>query len=334
LESFINWIEYFGSMRIYEHDIKEVEAFVQSHIGYLDEVLRIAKPNSKIERIIRNPDQGARKALYDLYLSDDAIVVLKLFGKKGIEQEIAGLNYASSVGVPNPGLICYELNPDKKINSLQNPFLMMGHVILKPVEMMFTGDYKLKKCGRELCVNREALDQYIQEASDLMIGFHQMSSQINPAYHADNMKRLFESYQDLFERKVAPRLQHDLTSELINAFSFFEANQTSFQSAEYFLHGDLDPTNIAHTPDGLALIDFECFHTGDSAEDIAYFIHRNVLIPKDAEEQIGSICENYSKNDASFTTRLKFHLQLSKLWHMAIKGMPRESFLDIDSMRI
>jgi len=318
-------------MDIFNDDVAEIESFVRAHSQFLDERIKISVNSGlTLESITRNLNQGGRKSIYNLYLSDGNIIVLKLYSnkdvKKRVKNEVEGIKYASTLGIPTPGLIDYVMLTD---NPLQNAFLLMGYVDSIPFETVFQGDYEFKRRGFSFKVNYEALREHIQDATDSCFNLHQISAPRNPMYTPKRMSYLFRKYQKWIREAIESSSQEALIAGLGDLFRYYENHKDSFlKSQEYHLHGDLDPTNIIHTKKGIVLVDWEHYHKGDCAEDIAYFAERNMLIAKDAEEQIGRICENYSRKDSTFGTRLGFHIPLSKLSHVVLRGIPKEEFLE------
>ena len=314
-------------MNIYQHTPEQVESFVRSQSPFLDERIKATyEPDLSLASISRNSNQGGRKSIYNLHLSDGTAVVLKLYSKEGAQREVEGMNYADLSKLPNPGLFDYDLTNS---NPLQNAFLLMGYVDITPVKEMFQGSYEVQKWGKEFRVDQDVLRDHIKEASGVCLQLHQISATKNSMYSSEAMKQLFEKYQSMIRQRIDQSSQEELITGLEGLFRYYEENQVAFQeSPEYHLHGDLDPSNLPHTRNGIVLIDWENYHKGDCAEDVAYFAERNLWISEDVEEQIGQICEGYSKKDSTFGTRLGFHLPLSKLWHVVVKGIPKEVFLE------
>jgi aminoglycoside phosphotransferase (APT) family kinase protein len=132
------------------------------------------------------------------------------------------------------------------------------------------------------------------------------------------------------QNMAKPEARKQLTHVLNALFKYYGDNQEAFAKSRLCkLHGDLDITNIAHTPEGIMLIDWEHYHEGDSAEDIAYFLERNLLLPKKQfDEQKGIIQERYSKKDATFPVRLYFYTPLMRLQATVYHDIPKEELLD------
>jgi fructosamine-3-kinase len=303
-------------MNIYQNQPEQVESFVKSQSYFLESRLKEKlSPDRFIESISRNPNQYGRKSIYNLNLSDNTTIVLKLNSKGSAENEVKGMNYANSSSIPSPKLIDFYLD---STNPLKNNFLLMDYIDIIPFEEFYQGDEIVHMFGKNYKININEIKSHIKEASELCLKLHQKSGDKNSTYTTNKMKQLFNG----FKEKIGDNAS--LEKELTTLFKYYEENKTDFNnSPEYHLHGDLDPSNLPHTKNGIVLIDWENYHKGDCAEDIAYFALRNFLIPKDFNEQIEKISDQYSKKDSSFNKRLKFHLHLSDIWHQIEKKTPK-----------
>jgi hypothetical protein len=291
-------------MDIYSHSAKEVEDFVKDQAFELSAMFDL-----DIAVITRNPDQGGRKRIYDLGLSDGSTVVLKICSNSGIRREIEGMRYASTTEISSPKLLGYEINED---NPLKNPFLLMEHVPRQPI--VDYGDYEINLWGRVVTVNYEKVKDRIDNILEVIPKLNKKCERQSPI-------DIFEKYTVFIESN------DDLYLKFQELRRFYEKNYQLLQRGlEYHLHGDLDSTNIVTTQKGLIFVDWGHYSKGDVAEELAYFAIRNFWV--DFDEYAGKLVELISKKDKTFAKRFGFHLSMSKLWHVVYKSLPKEFFLE------
>jgi aminoglycoside phosphotransferase (APT) family kinase protein len=306
---------------------EEVERQVRKKISYLEGIVNNAlETDVGLSSIQRNPNQGGRKSIYDLNLTDGSKLVLKLSKPCSIKQEIIGMKYAEETGIPAPGII---YSKETKHNPLGIPFIIMDYLCTRPLWQLFSGNVPIKRFGREHSVNPVAIQQHVYDSLQIIQALH-ASHQLSCAHTPEQMQNEYERIKKLIQERKDPDDQECLIMTLDKLFKFYRDNQDSFAKAKSSrLHGDLCISNIAYTPEGIMLIDWEHYHEGDCAEDIAYFLERNLLLPeKQHKEHKGIITEQYSKKDATFPVRLHFYTPLTRLQATIYHDIPKDELLD------
>lgn len=315
-------------MKILERPPEEVETIVKENIFYLDQLVKkVIGPKVCIKGIVRNPSQGGRKTIYNLTLSNESQIVLKLNEYPNeVSTEVMGLKYANSLGVASPTLIYFE---ETMGNPLGIPFLLMSYV--KGVIPEYLQDREgMKLCAETVRVDPLTVEQYVQEVLSILRILHKSFSIFRDIYFSERIHRQFRRHSEiLIQRKAGGRRLRKLEECFKMLFAFYEDNRKIFiQYPQYHLHGDLDISNILLTEKTIVLIDWELYHMGDCAEDLAYFANRIILSPICKEKALKDIEKLYSQSDPDFPLRFKFYLALDKMFYVTRHGYPLEEPLN------
>lgn len=307
---------------------EEVERQVQRQSDYLEGILNSTlETETGLSSIQRNPNQGRRESIYELNLADSSKLILKLSKPWSVREEIAGLKYAEKTGIPAPGII---YSDETKNSPLGIPFIIMDYLCTETPRQLFSGGVPIKRFGRERSVDPIAIQQHVFDSLRVIQALHKPLSATSPGSTPMQKHEEYLYLKGAIQNMAKPEARKQLTHVLNALFKYYGDNQEAFAKSRLCkLHGDLDITNIAHTPEGIMLIDWEHYHEGDCAEDIAYFIERNLLLPeKQFEEQKGKILEKYSKKDTTFPKRLHFYTPLARLQATIYHDIPKDELLD------
>ncbi|MFX0196194.1 MAG: phosphotransferase [Candidatus Hodarchaeota archaeon] len=300
-------------MNIHNHEPEEVEAFVRSQRYFLDDRVKSSlNPDLCIEDISINPNQGGRKTIYNLGLSDGSTVVLKICHNLSIRREIEGLRYASTQDILAPKIHGYEINED---NPLKKPFILMEHVP-QQFKDAWRGDYEVNIWGGDKVLSVDY--EFVRDRLDNLL---EVIPRLNKKCERQSPIDIFKEYTVYLESN------NDFYLKFQELQRFYEKNCQLFQGGlEYHLHGDLDFSNMISTQNGIVFIDWGNYSKGDIAEDLAYFAIRNIWF--DYDEYAGKLVELISKKDKNFAKRFGFHVSMSKLWHVIYHSFPKEYFLE------
>lgn len=305
----------------------EIESILSGQLHYLNKIVQQNYGMGKTVVQVRfNPDQKLRKAIYNLLLSDQTQIILKLCLKrlKSYVRELKGFELIKSSHIPGPELIFHDRCFSE---SLQVPFFLMNLVERKPYAAFFAGQIAEEDFNRELDSNPELWVFFFRKIIDAVHLLHQSDvTSSNYHYHPRMMKHLFRWYEQKIE--VYREKSEQLSDPLRKIFQYYEERRHIFQQAPiYHVHGDLDLSNLIFTNSGVVPLDWENYHRGDCAEDIAYLLERYPGNRALKMRYLTIVIELYSKQDPYFACRLKFQTALTKLWHVLEKGKSVADFL-------
>lgn len=300
-------------MDIYYASRESILKDVKRLTSYLDSIVEESiDPSLYVSRIGLNSTQQFRKHIFDLKLSDERKIILKLVGNREIDFEIEGMKYAKSNNVPAPDLLYFE---STKKNPFKLPFLLMEYVKLRDSQELFQGDELVIRWGGVLSIDKEKMNNKIARTVPIIQKLHQPTGLKN------------YSYQNIFSNYGTEYLDSNLKKRAELLKLFFEKNKEMFIESPYYpIHGDLDSTNVADTNNGIVLIDWEKFNWSDATKDIAYFMERNVFF--DEKGFISLINNHYQTFDETFSKRLMFQRAITKFEHHLYFNFDPQDFLN------
>jgi hypothetical protein len=303
-------------MNIHGMNSTQVMVRLESAKDYLDQIVRSGHGDGvSILSVSKLSDQDAKNNIFRINLNHSLYLVIKLGDEKKLRNELNGMQYASQNGVPNPGVFSSQLSAE---NPVGIPFFLMGYVATIPFRDIIAGNL-----GQQGCVgdrkepsysNSAALDIHFEQCLPIIRKLHHPTGRHNYCYQRDISANVFITLKKMIDEIADTDCKEAYFSWLKSTLDLYTINRDVFTSSrEVHLHGDLSPSNLCHTTQGIVLIDWEYYQLGDSAVDTAYFAEKNFLIDSAKPSMVERLVSEYSGEDPSFRKRFLFQTALIKI---------------------